>query len=61
MLGDSSVRIWNMNTPQKPVNQWVAHETAEVLSADWCKYDQVRHKQCTPSLDKSISVTETVC
>ncbi|KAF6031932.1 PEX7 [Bugula neritina] len=39
--GDGMVKLWNMNSAHQPMGGWVAHPQAEVLSLDWCKYNQV--------------------
>lgn len=37
--GDGTLRIWNSHVPQRATMTLRAHD-AEVLSCDWCKYDQ---------------------
>ena len=39
VLGDGTLKIWNSLMPQQPTLSVRAHD-AEVLSCDWCKYDQ---------------------
>ena len=41
------MKIWDMNSPKRLALQWRAHDsntntvTTEILSTDWCKYNQV--------------------
>jgi peroxin-7 len=37
--GDGSLKIWSSHSPQRPSLSVKAHN-AEVLTCDWCKYDQ---------------------
>ncbi|CAG2057898.1 unnamed protein product [Timema podura] len=37
--GDGALKIWNSHIPQRATMTLRAHD-AEVLSLDWCKYDQ---------------------
>jgi len=45
VTGDGMVKLWNMNSAHQPMGGWVAHPQAEVLSLDWCKYNQVSKRQ----------------
>ncbi|XP_059470431.1 peroxisomal targeting signal 2 receptor [Neocloeon triangulifer] len=38
--GDGSLQICNITAPQNPVLKVAAHQGAEVLSCDWCKYQE---------------------
>jgi peroxin-7 len=39
LVGDGTLKVWNTHMPQHPSMSLRAHD-AEVLSCDWCKYDQ---------------------
>jgi WD40 repeat protein len=39
VVGDGTLKVWNTHMPQHPSMSLRAHD-AEVLSCDWCKYDQ---------------------
>ena len=47
IIGDGCMKIWDMNSHKRLALQWRAHDsntntvTTEILSADWCKYNQV--------------------
>lgn len=64
--GDNTVRLWDRRKPESSVVSIAAHE-GEVLTCDWCKYNQVSicekkkmyllHFTCTESIFFSISVS----
>ena len=52
-IGDGCMKIWDMNSHKRLALQWRAHDsntntvTTEILSTDWCKYNQVCVCMCT--------------
>jgi peroxin-7 len=40
ILGDQTLRLWDVRKPDIPINVIPAHN-AEILTCDWSKYDQV--------------------
>lgn len=41
ILGDQTLRLWDVRKPDFPINVIPAHN-AEILTCDWSKYDQVK-------------------